>query len=138
VCVCVCVCRKLRLCADLSRLKILSHHNIVDFFLPFVSHKLYQISQIKKSKKLRIIIPRHGRGGPFAVGGVKKNINILEYANPPRLADAIHPAPGGECILWNFIHIKNDYSFYTNKSLTNCACSVMNLNLNSGFLPIKS
>ena len=27
---------------------------------------------------------------------------------------------------------------YTNKSLTNCACSVINLNLNSGFLPIKS
>ena len=27
---------------------------------------------------------------------------------------------------------------YTNKSLTNCACSVMNLNRNSGFLPISS
>ena len=28
--------------------------------------------------------------------------------------------------------------FYTNKSFTNWACSVMNLNLNSGFLPINS
>ena len=30
------------------------------------------------------------------------------------------------------------FFFYTNKSLTNCACSVINLNRNSGFLPINS